>query len=73
MYQRTKFFRNKFIRNSTGLLFISFFMAYRFKDGDYSFLPQVILFFIVGLVWLYFGLRLRKNLKEKLKRSPQVI
>src|SRR5690348_14437013 len=65
MYEKANYFGNKFIRNGiAGILFTAFIFYYTFvKDKPFN--PVFIAFPIAAIVWLYFGIKIKRKLKLK--------
>jgi len=65
MYQRTKYFSDKFIRNGIGGCVISVVLIYNSIRHDKSFHPITLLMPLIAILWLYFGIRINKKLKAR--------
>jgi uncharacterized membrane protein len=65
MYQRARYFSNRFIRNGIAGFAISAFLVYSVITGAQSTGLIIIIFPVVSFVWLYFGLRIKSKLKSK--------
>jgi hypothetical protein len=65
MYEKAKYYRNRFIRNGIAGLAISAFIIYKAICTDKDFTLASVVFPVAALAWLYFGLRINKKLKTK--------
>ena len=67
MYERAKYYENKFIRSGIAGFAMSLFFIYRTFSKDITLFPITILFLLVACAWLYFGLRIKNSLKRKIE------
>ncbi len=72
MYERAKYFRNKFIRNGIFGLVICVILIYSTVTSEALFLARLIILLIVSVVWLYFGLHINRKLKSKDKTKDKI-
>jgi hypothetical protein len=72
MYERAKYYRSKFIRNGIAGFAMSAFLIYSSVNSGKSFGAAKILFPIVSVAWLYFGLQINRKLKSKDETKEKV-
>jgi len=71
MYERAKYFSNKFIRNGIagsiicGILIFSPSQMVDPGSGIRNDLQPIVLFLVATILWLYFGIRIYVKLKSK--------
>ncbi|HOZ82928.1 MAG TPA: hypothetical protein PLU85_02265 [Bacteroidia bacterium] len=65
MYERAKYFRDKFIRNSIAAFAICGLLIYTVITQHKSVMPGLIIFPAVAFAWLYLGLWINNKLKSK--------
>ncbi len=67
MYQRAKYFSEKFIANGIGCILLSVYLIYAAVIVHQTIKPLLYITLIAGLGWLLIGWRLRKKIRQKIQ------
>lgn len=73
MYNYSQYFINRCIQNGISGYILSLLIIYSKNENAIHNIPLLILFLAAATVWFSYGMTMRKMLKEKLLRTPEII